>query len=138
MVSCSCCTFQLDANDKHEKCFLHRDCSRSKPCPLDINNSDVYWDQIEHRRAVTFGKGKKVSKAGLTKGRTSTRGRGGKSVSVKGLGSTKIQIMESSQAQEGSGPDVISDKVISSKSVVKEQVSQNQITVMAQIHEHSN
>ncbi len=87
---------------------------------------------------MTFGKGKKVSKAGLTKGKTSTRGRGGKSVSVKGLGSTKIQIMESSQAQEGSGPDVISDKVISSKSVVKEQVSQNQITVMAQIHEHSN
>ncbi len=94
MVSCSYCSFQLDAKDKHVWCLLHRDCSRDKPCSLDINRGDKYWDQIEHMRAVTFGKGKKVSRTGLGKGRTSARG-GGKSVSGKAWGSTKMYVVAS-------------------------------------------
>ncbi len=47
-------------------------------------------------------------------------------------------VIVSSQAQEGSGPDVIvqdSDKVNSSKSVVRENIPQRkQITVTAQVH----
>ena len=78
----------LAGTDRHDKCVVHRLCSRSIPCPLDSGLDSAYWDEVEAIRAAAMGvrqvdgrkkkpdkpkvtvtkKGKKGSKGSLPRG----------------------------------------------------------------------
>jgi hypothetical protein len=46
-MSCKVCKIELAKDDKHFGCLRHRECTRQSPCSLDINEPDVYWDEVE-------------------------------------------------------------------------------------------
>ena len=46
-MPCKTCKVQLDPEDPHVFCLLHRKCDRGKPCELDADQDKAYWDQVE-------------------------------------------------------------------------------------------
>ena len=88
MLQCKTCGSLLAGTDRHDKCVVHRLCSRSIPCPLDSGLDSAYWDEVEAIRAAAMGvrqvdgrkkkpdkpkvtvtkKGKKGSKGSLPRG----------------------------------------------------------------------
>ncbi len=88
MLQCKICGSFLDGSDHHDKCIVHRQCSRNSPCPLDESQDTKYWDEVESIRAAALGvrcttdvrkkstskvstkvrKGKKVERGSLPRG----------------------------------------------------------------------
>ena len=75
----------LEGSDRHDKCLVHRQCSRNSPCPLDESQDAVCWGEVEAVRVsalgvrqataadpkkpkVTSGKGRKGGKGSLLRG----------------------------------------------------------------------
>ncbi len=55
MLQCKICGSFLDGSDHHDKCIVHRQCSRNSPCPLDESQDTKYWDEVESIRAAALG-----------------------------------------------------------------------------------
>ncbi len=55
MLQCKTCGTVLVGTDRHDKCIVHRQCSRSSPCPLDKKQDATYWDEVEAIRAAAMG-----------------------------------------------------------------------------------
>ncbi len=47
IMACNVCKTKLAEGDKHFGCLRHRNCTRSAPCSLDVDEPAHYWDEVE-------------------------------------------------------------------------------------------
>ena len=55
MLKCKICEALIEGSDRHDKCLIHRQCSRNSPFPLDESQDAVYWDEVEAVKVAALG-----------------------------------------------------------------------------------
>ena len=77
MLQCKTCGSLLAGSDRHDKCVIHRLCSRSTPCPLDSGLDPAYWDEVEAIRAAAMGVRQMDGKKKIDKPKVTKKGKKG-------------------------------------------------------------
>lgn len=125
MLQCKVCGTFLEGSDRHDKCIVHRQCSRNSPCPLDESQDEVYWSKVEAVRAAALGvrqaSGAEPKKGKVTTGKGKKGGKGSllRGVNPPGLKSKPKSVIRS---QPGSQGPVVSESNIIVDPIAKQPI----------------